>query len=328
MKVLVTGGAGYIGSHVVKALGEAGHEVLTYDNLSTGNRWAVLYGTLVEADLADMDTLSSTIRDFNPDVIMHFASSISIKESVQNPLKYYRNNFVNTLGLIEESVKNDVSKFIFSSTAAVYGIPEHVPIREDALLKPINSYGSSKLASEFALKDAAVAHDGFEYVSLRYFNVVGADASGAIGEFHKDPTHLITMCMRTALGKYPELHIFGTDYPTRDGTCIRDYIHVGDLAEAHMRAMGYLVSGEKSIVLNCGYGHGYSVREVVEASKRVTGVDYPIVESPRRPGDPSELVANSTKIHDVLGWTAKRDDLDLIINSAWQWEKTALDRFG
>ncbi len=328
MRILVTGGAGYIGSHVVRALGGAGHEVLTYDNLSTGNRWAVLYGSLIEADLADLDTLSNTIRDFSPDVIMHFAASIVVSESVQNPLKYYRNNSINTLGLIEESINNGVSKFIFSSSAAVYGIPEHVPVAEDALLKPINPYGASKLVSEFALKDAAGAVGDFEYVSLRYFNVAGADASSRIGQFYKDPTHLITRCLRTALGKYPELHIFGTDYPTQDGTCIRDFIHVEDLAEAHKRAMDYLVSGGKSTVLNCGYGRGYSVREVVEASKRITGVDYPVVEAPRRPGDPPELFADSGKIRDVLGWTFKRNDLELIIKTAWEWEKAALDRFG
>ncbi|KKK85508.1 hypothetical protein LCGC14_2772590, partial [marine sediment metagenome] len=221
-----------------------------------------------------------------------------------------------------------VGKFIFSSTAAVYGIPEHVPVAEDAPLKPINPYGASKLVSELALKDAAGAVEDFKYVSLRYFNVAGADASSRIGQYYKDPTHLITRCLRTALGKYPELHIFGTDYPTQDGTCVRDFIHVEDLAEAHMRAMEYLASGGKSMVLNCGYGRGYSVKEVVEASKRVTGVDYPVVEAPRRAGDPPELVAGSGKIRDVLGWTSKRNDLELIIKTAWEWEKAALDRFG
>lgn len=319
-KILVTGGAGYIGSHVVKALGEKGYTILTYDNLSYGHRDAVLYGELVVADLADKEALKKTFKDFKPDVVMHFAAFVSVPESVREPLKYYRNNFCNTLNLIEACIENDVKNFIFSSSAAVYGIPEKSPINENAPLNPINPYGISKAMVEKLLADVSNTED-FRYISLRYFNVAGADGSGKLGQRRADATHLITLAVKTALGKRPYLEIYGTDYPTRDGTCIRDYIHVEDLAEAHVLALEYLMEHGKSEVFNCGYGHGYSVKEVIETTKRVTGVDFKVFESARRVGDPPELVAAIRKIKKILHWTPRHDDLEYIIKTAYDWEK-------
>ncbi|MCL5024668.1 MAG: UDP-glucose 4-epimerase GalE [Nitrospirae bacterium] len=324
-RVLVTGGAGYIGSHVVKALGAKGCDVLTYDNLSTGNRWAVLHGGLIEGDLSDVERLRSVFRDFRPDAVMHFAASIVVPESVQEPLKYYRNNSVNAITLCEVMRELGAGKLIFSSTAAVYGIPETNPVAETAPMKPINPYGSSKMMTECVLKDLSSAEDTFRYVSLRYFNVAGADRGGRIGQAYREATHLITRALKAAKGELDELLIFGTDYPTPDGTCIRDYIDVEDLAEAHILALNYLLGNGESDVFNCGYGHGYSVREVVAAAKRVTGTDFSVKETDRREGDPPALVAGSSKIRDRLGWRPRRDDLDDIIKSAWEWENR-LDR--
>ena len=321
MKVLVTGGAGYIGSHVVKALGDEGHEVLTYDNLSTGNKWAVLHGEIIEADLADKETLLKTLRDFRPQAIMHFAASIVVPESVREPLKYYRNNTANTLNLIEAVLETGPCMFIYSSTAAVYGIPDKVPVAEDVPMRPINPYGSSKMVNEIVLKDLSLAADEFRYVSLRYFNVAGADAECRIGQVYGDPTHLITRALKTAAGKFERLQVFGTDYPTPDGTCVRDYIHVDDIAEAHILALKYLEEGGESEVFNCGYGRGCSVREVVEAAKEVTGIDFKVEDTSRREGDPPELVADSSRIMERLGWKPRHDDLNFIIKTAWEWEK-------
>lgn len=321
MKILVTGGAGYIGSHVVKALGEHSHDVVTYDNLSTGNKWAVLHGDLVVADLADKEMLRTAIRNFKPDAIMHFAASIVVPESVREPLKYYRNNSANTLNLLEVAGESGVGKFIFSSTAAVYGIPETIPVAEEAPLRPINPYGTSKMMTEFMLKDISFARNDFRYVSLRYFNVAGADGKGRIGQAYKEATHLITRALKTAKGEFEKLLIFGTDYDTPDGTCVRDYIHVDDLADAHVKALDYLASGGRSTILNCGYGHGYTVREVVAAAKRVTGVDFTVEETGRREGDPPALVADSTKIKAALGWSPQFDNLEYIIRTAWEWER-------
>ncbi|MEW5746955.1 MAG: UDP-glucose 4-epimerase GalE [Nitrospirota bacterium] len=321
MKILVTGGAGYIGSHVVKALGEHSHDVVTYDNLSTGNKWAVLHGDLVVADLADKEMLRTAIRNFKPDAIMHFAASIVVPESVREPLKYYRNNSANTLNLLEVAGESGVGKFIFSSTAAVYGIPETIPVAEEAPLRPINPYGTSKVMTEFMLKDISFARNDFTYVSLRYFNVAGADGKGRIGQAYKEATHLITRALKTAKGEFEKLLIFGTDYDTPDGTCVRDYIHVDDLADAHVKALDYLASGGRSTILNCGYGHGYTVREVVAAAKRVTGVDFTVEETGRREGDPPALVADSTKIKAALGWSPQFDNLEYIIRTAWEWER-------
>ncbi len=319
-KILVTGGAGYIGSHVVKALGEKGYDVLTYDNLSSGNKSAVLHGGLVVADLQDTQKLNEVMKTFKPEAVMHFAAFIQVAESVEKPLKYFRNNSVNSLNLLEAMVGNKVGKFIFSSTAAVYGIPDSVPVNEDARLRPINPYGASKTAVEQILKDVSAAYH-FRYVSLRYFNVAGAEETGRIGQAYKESTHLITRALKAAKGEIDSLSIYGTDYPTPDGTCIRDYIHVDDLAEAHILALQYLLDGGKSDVFNCGYGHGYSVKEVVNAAKRLTGIDFKVEESGRRAGDPPVLIADSRKIRSALKWQPRYDDLEYIVKTAWEWEK-------
>lgn len=321
LKILVTGGAGYIGSHVVLALGEAGHDVLVYDNLSTGNRDAVPHGDLVVGDLADKILLHDTLERFRPDAVMHFAASIEVGESVRDPLKYYRNNSANALNLLEAVRSAGIGQFIFSSTAAVYGNPQVVPVTEEAPLAPINPYGASKLVTERMLADLATADESFRYVSLRYFNVAGADPSSRLGQDYANPTHLITRALKTALGLFPELQLFGNDYPTVDGTCIRDYIHVTDLARAHLDALGYLLGGGPSLVCNCGYGRGFSVSEVVAMAKRVTGIDFPVVTVDRRAGDPAELVAASDRIRHRLGWQPRHDDLEFMIRTAWEWEK-------
>lgn len=325
-RILVTGGAGYIGSHVVLALGEAGYDVLTYDNLSTGNSGAVLHGELVVGDLADKALLAGTMAKFQPDAVMHFAASIEVGESVGNPLKYYRNNSVNALNLLETIREQGLGQMIFSSTAAVYGNPEQLPVYENAPLQPINPYGASKMVTERFLTDLAQADAGFRYVSLRYFNVAGADPGCRIGQDYANPTHLITRALKTALGIFPRLQVFGTDYPTRDGTCIRDYIHVSDLAKAHLDALRYLGGGRSSAIFNCGYGHGFSVREVVDMARSVTGMDFPVEETGRREGDPAELVAGCDRIRRELGWTPRYDDLETILRSAWEWEKKLASR--
>ncbi|GAB4414812.1 MAG: UDP-glucose 4-epimerase GalE [Thermodesulfovibrionales bacterium] len=324
MRILVTGGAGYIGSHVVRTLGEKGHDVLTLDNLSYGHREAVLYGGLIVADLSDREKLREVFRDFMPDAVMHFAAYIVVPESVREPVKYYRNNFCNALNLIEACLEFNVKRFIFSSSAAVYGIPENIPVNEEAQLNPINPYGRSKVMVENLLSELSSIRD-FHHVSLRYFNVSGADEKARIGQNRKDATHLITLAVRTALGKRPHLEIYGTDYPTPDGTCIRDYIHVDDLSDAHVIALEYLSDGGKSDIFNCGYGHGYSVREVVEATKKVAGVDFRVIEAGRREGDPPQLVADSTKLRNTLGWIPKYDELGYIIKTALEWEKRVRD---
>ncbi len=321
MKVFVTGGAGYIGSHVVKALGKKGYEILVYDNLSTGHKEAILYGRLVEGDLSDKNLLKKTLLDFKPDAVMHFAAFIEVGESVRKPLKYYRNNTSNTINLLETMIETGINNFIFSSTAAVYGNPEVVPVKEDAPIKPINPYGQSKAFVEKILKDLNEAEKDFRYVSLRYFNVAGADPEGELGQSYENATHLITRALKTAKGEHEKLYIFGTDYPTPDGTCIRDFIHVNDLAQAHILALEYLLSGGDSDIFNCGYGHGYSVKEVVETAKKVTGIDFPVEETERREGDPAVLIADSTKLKNKLKWKPEYDDLEFIIKTAWNWEK-------
>ena len=321
MKIFVTGGAGYVGSHVVKALGERGHEVLTYDNLSTGHEWAVLYGTLVKGDLADEALLERTIKGFLPDAVIHFAAFIQVEESVREPLKYYRNNVANSLTLLDVLQRNGINNFVYSSTASVYGEPEKIPIEESAPLNPINPYGVTKVMVERVLLEMSAAND-FRYIALRYFNVAGADPQGRIGQAYKDATHLITRALKTAKGELRKLMIFGTDYPTPDGTCIRDYIHVDDLARAHIMALDYLIREKKSDAMNCGYGHGFSVKEVVSASRRVTGTDFPVEETGRRAGDPPAVVADSTKLQTLTGWRPRYDDLEFIIETAWNWERT------
>jgi UDP-glucose 4-epimerase len=325
MKVLVTGGAGYIGSHMVAALGERGFEVLVYDNLSKGHRDALLSGRLVVGDLNDTQLVKSTLREFKPDAVMHFAAFIEVGESVMEPLKYYRNNSVNAVSLVDTMVNEGIKNFIFSSTAAVYGTPQRVPITEEEPIRPINPYGWSKAFVEKVLEDLSQAKD-FRYVSLRYFNAAGADPLARIGERHDPETHLVPRILKTARGERESLSINGTDYHTPDGTCIRDYIHVTDLVDAHVLALEHLFSGGRSDVFNCGYGHGYSVREVVNAARTVTGIDFPVREAQRREGDPPLLVADSSKIRSTLNWQPRYDDLNFIIKTAWEWEKKAARR--
>jgi len=324
-KVLVTGGAGYIGSHAAAALGERGYEVLTYDSLVTGNPWAVLFGKLVRGDLLDREKLLEVMLEFRPDAVMHFAAFVVVPESVSEPLKYYINNVQGSLSLLWAMQKAGARKLIFSSTAAVYGTPEKVPVSEEAPFAPINPYGQSKAVVGKVLEDEQRAGN-LDYISLRYFNVAGADSKGRIGETRKEATHLITVCARAAAGLKPYLGVYGTDYPTPDGTCIRDYIHVEDLAEAHLLALEHLLGGGKSAAFNLGYGRGYSVLEVVEAAKKVTGVDFPVKYEARRPGDPPVLVADASKIRRELNWQPRFDDLEAIISSAWEWEKKRLKK--
>jgi UDP-glucose 4-epimerase len=320
MKVLVTGGAGYIGSHVVRQLGEAGHEVVVYDNLSTGHRWAVLKGELLVGELADRDKLSALFSAHEFDAVLHFAAHIVVPESVSNPLKYYGNNTRNTLGLLEVCDRFEVRHFIFSSTAAVYGMPENSPVSEETRPAPINPYGASKMMSERMLIDLTAASSSLSHVILRYFNVAGADPGGRIGQATPEATHLIKVACQAALGVRTGLSIFGTDYPTPDGTCLRDYIHVEDLARAHVMALDYLAAGGGSQIFNCGYGHGYSVHEIVDTVKRVSGVDFPVHLAGRRAGDPPELVADSRKIKEILKWAPSHDDIGSIVRTALEWE--------
>jgi UDP-glucose 4-epimerase len=321
MSVLVTGGAGYIGSHMVLELLDAGEKVVVIDNLSTGFRWAVAPGAvLVVADIADTNLVKQVIKSHNVTAIIHFAGSIVVPESVADPLGYYLNNTVKSRGLIQAAVETGVKNFIFSSTAAVYGNPKENPVTETATPAPMSPYGSSKLMTEIMLADTAVAQD-FRYVALRYFNVAGADPQGRSGQSTPKATHLIKVACETALGKRGQMEVFGTDYPTHDGTCIRDYIHVKDLARAHMSALEHLHKGGAANIYNCGYSKGFSVHEVIAAVKRVSGVDFKVKLSPRRPGDPAAIVAASAKIRSELGWVPKHDDLDTIVAQALAWEK-------
>ncbi|HHP7230368.1 MAG TPA: UDP-glucose 4-epimerase GalE [Xenococcaceae cyanobacterium] len=322
VKVLVTGGAGYIGSHTVKQLGEAGYEIVIYDNLSTGLPDAILHGKLVVGDLNDVQLLAQVFAQHQFDAVLHFAASISVPESLQKPLAYYANNTRNTLNLLQCCQQYQVNKFIFSSTAAVYGEICESPVKESSPTTPINPYGRSKLMSETILRDYSLASD-LKYVILRYFNVAGADSSGKIGQCGK-ASHLIKLACDAALGLRSSVSIFGTDYPTHDGTGVRDYIHVEDLAAAHICALAYLESHGENQILNCGYGKGYSVREVLEKVQAIAGVDFPIIETSRRKGDPACVVASAKKIRQVLGWQPQHDSLDPIIRSALAWEKKNL----
>jgi UDP-glucose 4-epimerase len=324
--VLVTGGAGYIGSHAVYALLDHGYPVAVLDDLSTGVRENLPAAIpFILGNVGDAALLERAFREHGIGAVMHFAGSIVVPESVANPLKYYRNNTLNSQVLIETCVGQGVSTLLFSSTAAVYGIPETLPVREDTPPAPINPYGASKLMTEWVLRDTAAAHD-FVYGALRYFNVAGADPQGRTGQSTPAATHLIKVACQTALGQRPSLDIMGTDYPTPDGTGVRDYIHVSDLAEAHVLALGYLLREKKSLVVNCGYGHGFSVREVVRAVEAAAGAALPVKEAPRRAGDPPALTAQSERIRSILGWQPRHDDLDFIVRTAFAWEKRLAGR--
>jgi UDP-glucose 4-epimerase len=319
LKVLVTGGAGYIGSVVTAELLRAKHDVVVYDNLTHGYRHAVRTGVpFVDGDVGDADKLTSTIRQHSIEAVMHMAASIEAGESMRVPERYFRNNTANTLTLLETMLNTGVNQFVFSSTAALYGEPENTPIRETDPLRPTNAYGASKLLVEQMLDWFHRIH-GFRYASLRYFNAAGA--AGELGEAHQPESHLIPLVLQVALGKRDAISIYGTDYKTKDGTCVRDYIHVLDLAQAHVLALEAL-SKHSQLIYNLGNGRGFTVREVIEAARRVTGHAIPATETPRRPGDPAVLVASSEKIQRELGWTPRYADLETIISTAWDWHRT------
>jgi UDP-glucose 4-epimerase len=328
MTILVTGGAGYIGSHMVHALLDAGERVVVLDNLSTGFDWAVpARAPLVVGDTGDQRLTRDILRDHDVDAIIHFAASVVVPDSVRDPLAYYRNNTVNSRALMECAVQSGVRHFIFSSTAAVYGNPIELPVREDAPTLPISPYGWSKLMTETMLRDASHAH-GLGHIILRYFNVAGADPQGRTGQSTAGATHLIKVAVEAAVGQRSALDVFGTDYPTPDGTCIRDYIHVGDLVLAHCAALQALRSGAPSLTLNCGYGHGFSVHDVIDAVKRVSGVDFPVRTAPRRAGDAAMVVADTTQIRKTLAWQPRFDDLATIVRDALAWERKLAARRG
>ncbi len=323
--ILVTGGAGYIGSHVVRQLGERGERVVVLDNLSKGFRESVLYGELIVGDTGDPELVTRVLSQHNVESVLHFAAHTVVPESVTDPLKYYRNNTCASRNLLECCSKAGVKHFIFSSTAAVYGIPADMYASEETPLSPINPYGSSKLMTEIMLRDLAAATK-LRHVTLRYFNVAGCDPGGRIGQSTPEATLLTKVACEHAVGKRPSISIFGTDYATSDGTGVRDYIHVEDLADAHLLALDHLRKDGESLTLNCGYGHGYSVREVLDSVARLSGVSLIIKEEPRRAGDPPMLIAKSERIRKMLGWTPKYDNLDVIVGSALRWERKLLDK--
>jgi UDP-glucose 4-epimerase len=326
MAVLVTGGAGYIGSHMVLALLDAGEDVVVIDNLSTGFDWALQpEAKLVVGDMGDQELVGRVIREHGVKAIAHFAAKIVVPDSVADPLGYYLNNTVKSRALIEAAVQGGVEHFIFSSTAAVYGDVDTKPVGEDRPLDPVSPYGRSKLMTEWMLADAAKAH-GLRYVVLRYFNVAGADPRGRSGQSTANATHLIKVAAQTALGQRSHIDIYGTDYATPDGSCLRDYIQVTDLASAHLDALTHLRGGGESLTLNCGYGKGYSVIEVVDVVKRVSGVNFDVRLSPRRPGDPAAIVAKADRIREHLGWRPRYDDLTTIVDQALRWEKALVTR--
>lgn len=320
MKILVVGGAGYIGSHMVKMLLGKGHEVITLDNLSSGHRDAVLGGTFVEGDLADPACLTHIFEQYQPEAVMHFASYIQVGESVRKPDIYYRNNVINTLNLLDAMLKYDVKKFIFSSTAAVFGEPDYVPIDESHPNRPLNPYGRSKWMIEQVLADYDKAFN-LRSVCLRYFNAAGADPEGQLGERHDPETHLIPLILQAASGRRENIHVFGRDYDTPDGTCVRDYIHIVDLCSAHLAALDYLCQDGQSDRFNLGNGAGFSVQQVIDAVQKVSGREVTVINGPRREGDPARLVADSKRARLTLSWEPKFTDLETIVAHAWQWEQ-------
>ena len=322
MTILVTGGAGYIGSHTVHDLVDAGEQVLVLDNLSSGYASALPMPMLpIVGDTGNQALVASLIESHCVDTIIHFAASVIVPESVRDPLGYYRNNTANSRTLIEAAVKGGVQRFVFSSTAAVYGNPAQVPVAEDTPLAPVSPYGWSKLMTEVMLRDATAAH-GLRHVILRYFNVAGADPKMRTGQSTPDATHLIKVAVQAALGLRNRIDVYGTDYPTPDGTCVRDYIHVSDLARAHRAALNYLREGGANVTLNCGYGRGFSVLEVIDAVRRAAGHDFPVRMVPRRAGDPMSIVAAAARIRNLLHWAPEYDDLDTIVRHALAWERS------
>jgi UDP-arabinose 4-epimerase len=318
MRVLVTGGAGYIGSHTAKALSQAGHQPVVLDNFSAGHRWAVKWGPLAEGDLADQDFIRHALHEFGIQAVIHFAADVLVGESVANPRKYYWNNVVNSMRLLDAMLGSGLRHIVFSSSCATYGVPTRVPIPEDHPQLPVNPYGETKLAIEKILRDYGPAY-GLQWVALRYFNAAGADPEGEIGEDHDPETHLIPIAVQAAQGERPHIEIYGTDYPTPDGTAVRDYIHVADLARAHVRSLEYLVAGGASTALNLGTGIGHSVREVVAAVGKLCDGRVSVKEGPRRAGDPPALVADAGKTQKVLGWKPEYPELDSIVETAWKW---------
>ncbi len=322
-RILVTGGAGYIGSHACKALSAVGYTPITYDNLVYGHPWAVKWGPLEKGDILDRDRLDEVIAAYQPEAVMHFAAYAYVGESVENPGKYYRNNMAGALTLLEALRDHQIDKFIFSSTCATYGMPQKMPISEDHSQLPINPYGNSKLMVEQMLKDFHAAH-GIRSISLRYFNAAGADSDGEIGEKHDPETHLIPLILDVAAGKRSQITIFGDDYDTPDGTCIRDYIHVTDIAEAHILALEKLKSMNGACAYNLGNGKGFSVNEVIETTRKVTKCSIPVQIGQRRAGDPARLVGDATLIRNELGWKPAFSDLISIVETAWNWHKNRL----
>lgn len=321
-KILVTGGAGYIGSHVLNQLKMlAEHDVTIIDNLSTGKREAILYGQLVIGDVGDEAFLEKTLSSQKFEAVIHFAGSVVVPESVSNPLKYYLNNTINSFKLMNACVKHGVNQFIFSSTAAVYGSLENGVASEETPTHPESPYGRTKLMTEWMLQDVAQAHPQFRYVILRYFNVAGASLDGLIGQSTPQATHLLKVACESATGKRAGMQIFGTDYNTKDGTCIRDFIHVDDLARAHICALNYLAQGKRSVTLNCGYGQGLTVSEMIAAAKRLSGVDFKVELAPRRAGDCAVVMSEAKKIREVLEWVPQNNNIEVIVKSALEWEK-------
>ena len=316
--VLVTGGAGYIGSHTCKQLAAAGHTPVTYDSLEHGHREAVRWGPLVVGNLRDRARLSATLEEYRPECVLHFAAYIDVGGSVRDPLRFYENNVGGSLTLLQAMKDQGLDTLVFSSTCAVYGVPVRLPLDEDHPKAPANPYGSSKWMVECLLRDAGAAH-GLRSVALRYFNACGADHDGEIGESHSPETHALPLAILAAMGRIPAFHMFGTDYPTPDGTAIRDYIHVEDLANAHVRALHYLLDGGESTAINLGTGRGTSVQELVDAVSRVSGRAVPVTQTPRRDGDVPELVAQPDRAARILGWKAQHTDFDAIVRSAWRW---------
>ena len=317
-RILVTGGAGYIGSHTCKVLAAAGYVPVTYDSLALGHQWAVGFGPLVEGDLADGDRIRDAITEYSIEAVVHFAANAYVGESVEDPRKYFRNNVVNSLNLLEAVVDMNVKHLVYSSTCSIYGIPKEVPIPEDHPQHPLNPYGESKRFVETATEWFGEAY-GLQWAALRYFNAAGADSEGEIGEDHDPETHLIPVVIEAALGRRPHVEIFGTDYPTEDGTAVRDYVHVTDLGAAHLSALEYLFRGGEPDAFNLGTGIGHSVRQVIQSVQEVSGREVPFKETDRRRGDPPELVADASRAADILGWRPQFPELDQIVDTAWKW---------